>query len=203
MNKLILFNAALRHVGEGKLASLSENREPRRLLDQQIEEGAIKHCLGQADWKFAIRTSKLTYSPSLVTEFGYRYVFEQPEDFVKTSALCTDEYFKSPLLHYSFKNELFYAGIEDIFIEYVSDDASFGMDYEKWPPAFTQYVACYLAQGICIRLTQSEEKFNNLIKLTKYLLREAKSDDAMEGPTKFLPSGSWVRSRGNSFSEKK
>lgn len=203
MNKLTLFNAALRICGEGKLASLSENREPRRVLDSMIEEGALDHCLSQGMWRFATRTTKLVYSPSLETSFGLRYVFEEPEDFCKTVALCSDEFFNCPLLQYRHEAGFIYADIQEIYFSYVSNHVDYGMDYEKWKPTFTQYVAHYLATGICERMTQNESKYEKLFKLTKRYLTEAKSLEAWEEPTKFLPQGEWVSSRrsgrGNDF----
>ncbi len=44
--KLQIFNGALRMCGERKLASLSEDRQPRRLLDDEWADGAVDYCLG-------------------------------------------------------------------------------------------------------------------------------------------------------------
>lgn len=78
-DQLSLYNNALTVLGERKIASLTENREPRRVLDD-VWSGAVKYCLEQGQWKFAIRTSKLTYSTDVNPVFGYRRAFERPSE---------------------------------------------------------------------------------------------------------------------------
>ena len=95
-DQLGLYNQALYLLGERSLASLTENREPRRILDV-VWRGAVKFCLEQGQWKFALRTSKLTYSTDVIPTFGYSRAFERPTDCVRLSKMCSDEYLKTPL----------------------------------------------------------------------------------------------------------
>lgn len=195
--QLSLYNEALRLCGERKLASLSEDREPRRLLDGVWDAGAIKFCLEEGQWNFAMRSSKLAYSSSIEPSFGLRYAFVKPDDFVHISALTSDEYFNSPLLQYTEEAGFWFADIDEIYIKYVSNDDAYGNDLSLWPESFTRYVSAYMASEIVERLTQSEAQLEKVLKAYDKRLIKARSKDAMAGPTQFLPTGSWVRARGH------
>lgn len=205
--QLSLYNGALRLLGERKLASLSENREPRRLLDAVWDngatEGAVKHCLQLGQWTFAMRTARVDYSPSVEPSFGYRRAFDQPTDMVKLSALCSDEYFKQPLLEYADERQYWYADLDTIYVRYVSNGADYGADLSLWPESFTKVVEGYLAAEICENLTQSETKLQSVEKKFSTALKSARSLDAMNKPTAFMPVGSWVGSMSGRFSHRR
>ena len=54
-DRLSLYNDALLLCGERALTSLSEDREPRRLLDQIWNSGGVNVCLAEGQWFFAMR----------------------------------------------------------------------------------------------------------------------------------------------------
>ncbi len=193
-DKLGMYNQALYLLGERSLASLTENREPRRVLDA-IWPGAIKYCLEQGQWKFAMRTSKLTYSTDLAPVFGYKRGFEKPTDCVRVSSLCSDEYMKMPLLHYVEEAGWWFSDLDEIYVSYVSNHADFGNDYANWPETFAKFAALYIASESGLRITQSERTLAKIEKDLKSAKRDALSKDAMQGPTRFMPQGSWVSSR--------
>ena len=195
-DKLGLFNGALRLLGERKLASLVEAREPRRVLDDIWDEGAVKYCLSQGLWNFASRSGQYTYSPSYTPEFGLAFAFEKPEDWVRTSAVCSDEYFKVPLLNYSDEGGLWFADIDTLYIRYVSNDASFGGDLALWPLNFAKYVQSYLAFEAAPKISGSASKVADIEKAMRHRLTQARSSDAMDEPTKFPARSSWLLSRG-------
>lgn len=195
--KLSLYNEALRILGERNLASLTENREPRRLLDAVYDAGAVNYCLEQGQWAFAMRAVKLEYSPSIVMGFsgGYSRGFEKPTDYVRLAAFCTDARFTSPTIYYATEAGFWFADVDEVYVKYVSNNTSFGKDLSLWPETFTRYAASYLAVEIVERLTQNSAKWDQTYKLAKQRLREALSKDAMEGPTRELPTGSWANAR--------
>lgn len=195
--QLRLYNDALLAIGERKIASLSENREPRRALDDAYSDvDAVKYCLEQGHWKFAQRGTLMVNSPSVTPAFGYAYAFEKPTDCVKISKMCTDEYFNNPLLSYVEEAGWWYSNVTDIYISYVSDDVLYGRDLAKWPESFANYVGLYLADKICLRITQNQNTKNRLEKDVIRALFDAKNKDALQGPTVFPPVGSWNRARG-------
>ena len=83
--KLLIYNDALMICGERKLASLTEDREPRHLLDHVWDNNGVDACLEQAQWHFAMKTVRLDYDPSVTPEFGYNRAFEKPSDWIITS----------------------------------------------------------------------------------------------------------------------
>ena len=153
--QLSLYNEALRICGERKLASLTENREPRRILDSVWDANAINYCLEQGQWKFAIRTAKLENNASMEPAFGYQYGFDKPTDLIRLTALCSDEYFNVPLTQYSEEAGYWFSDLDEIYIQYVSNDASYGNDFSLYPETYMRYVASYLASEIIDRLTQT------------------------------------------------
>lgn len=194
-SRLSLYNGALLECGERDLASLTENREPRRLLDRVWDNGAVDYCLGQAQWKFATRATQLAPDPGIEPDFGFQLAYEKPSDHIRTVGLYSDEYGNVPLLQYTQEQNYFFTDVQPIFLWYVSNHASYGGDLGAWPAEFSRAVEVYLASRIIKKLTQSDEKEANMIKFAKSLFRDAASSDAMEGPTKFLPPGSWASAR--------
>lgn len=193
--KLSLYNGALLECGERPLASLAENVESRRLLDTAWDSGAVDFCLGQGQWKFATRTIEMASEPSVTTPFGYSKAYLIPDDHICTTGLCSDEFGNSPITQYSTEQGYIFSDIEPIYLSYVSNDAAYGGDFSLWPADFVEYVHAYLASKIIKKLNQSESDRNTIYQLLKMRLRDAKSSDAMEGPTKFLPRGRFVSAR--------
>lgn len=193
-SKLSLFNGALRELGERKLASLTENTETRRALDD-VYDHSFKYCLEQGHWKFAQRAAKLDYDADFTSPFGYTYRFAKPSDLVKVSWVCEDEYFSSPLTAYSDESGYWYADLDEIYISYVSNDADFGADMSRWPETYVLFFERYMAFRIAKRITQNKGDVDDLRKLAGDAGKDARSKDAIQGPTRFLPEGGWVSSR--------
>ena len=193
--QLRIYNDALGHIGERMLASLSENVEARRVLDQ-VWPTVLAYCLEHAHWKFAQRTSKISYSPSIEPAFGHRRAFEKPTDMVKLSKLCADEFFMLPLPGNAVveENGFYFADIDEIYVSYVSNDTAYGSDYSLWPETFSLYVSLYLATRIYRRIKPTLDTSQIMIDL-RVAKEDAQAKDAVQGPTQFLPRGSWVGAR--------
>lgn len=198
-DQLSLYNGALRLCQDRRLASLTENREPRRLLDDAWGDGAtsgsVARCLEIGQWTFAMRTGMIDYTPDIEPEFGYRYAFTQPDDMVRPSAICLDEYFRIPLLDYADERGHWYAPIPTIYARWVSNSDTYGADMGLWPQSFVQLVEADLANEIVATLTEDKEIRLFVQKALEKAEKKAKSRDAMNNPTKLLPEGSWNRSR--------
>jgi len=193
--RLRLYNAALRVCGERSIASLSEDREPRRLLDGVWDDEGVESALERGQWKFAMRTVKIDYDVDVTPEFGYRRAFSKPTDWVLTSSVCSDEYFDAPLIEYSHETGYWYAGIDVIYVRYVSNAAAFGGDLSLWPGTFADFVAADFASKIIFKLTSDEDKRDSVLKWRKQKLSLAKNNDAMAGPQQFPAPGNFVTSR--------
>lgn len=193
--QLNLYNDALLICGERFLASLTENREPRRLLDQVWSGGGVKHCLEQGQWFFAMNAIMIDFDPSIAPTFGYSCAFGKPDDWLSTSAVCSDEFFREPLTRYADEALFWYSDIQTIYVKYVSLLPNFGMNLNKWPESFNKYVAAYFASRIILKLSNSDAQTEKIEKMADQLLKEAKGASAMTQPTKFPAPGNWTRSR--------
>lgn len=193
--RLGFYNEALRLLGERPLASLTENREPRRILDAVWDAGAIDYVLEQGQWQFAMRSIEITYSPSVEPDFGYRYAFNKPDDLIRVCAVCTDEFFVQPNLHYTDEAGFWFADDEVMYVKYVSNHVNYGYDLSLWPQTFLKYVAAYFASEACVALNKSESTEQRIRNILKERHKDAMAKDAMVEPTKMLPMGSWVNAR--------
>lgn len=198
-SRLKLYNGALLICGDRELASLTEEQERRRLLDQVWNDGGVRYCLEQGQWKFAMRSSRLDYEPSIEPDWGPKRVFTKPTDWVATSAVCQDEFFTSPLLQYWDEIGYWFADLDQIFVRYVSDDTTYGADMARWPASFTDYVKSYFASRIIHKLPGGKDKVDTVCHPKSGVMARnlmiAKNKDAMAGPTLFAPPGSWNTAR--------
>lgn len=204
--KLAIYNGALRRLGSRALASLAENREPRRVMDgiwgasSEVVAGALE----RGEWNFAIRTVEGVYSSSVEPGFGFRRAFNKPDDFRRLASLSADPYFRHPLTNDSYIDEATYwfTDYDVIYIRYVSDDGDYGFNGAGWTEAFKDYLECKMAWEACERITNSTSKKDRLDRDMGIALKTAKSHDAMGEGVKFAPSGSWSRARGEGRSRR-
>lgn len=198
-NRLQLYQDALLLCKEKFLAALTDNVESRRLLDNVWASDGIQYCLEQGQWQFAMRTQRIDYDPNVTTQFGYRYAFDKPADWVLTSALCSDERFISPLTQYSDETDYWTADITPIYIKFVSNDVQFGNNLSRWPASFTDYVAAYFASQIVGKLGKDEKTRDAILHprtgILDRALLVAKNRAAMTQGTKYPATGSWVKAR--------
>lgn len=194
ITQLGLYNEALRLVGERRLASLTENREPRRVLDDIWNDDAINFCLEQGYWNFAMRAVQIDASAT-DPAFGYAFAFDKPNDLIRTAGVCEDEYLNVPLTNMLEETGFWFANIDPIYVRYISNADTYGNDFTRWPTTFAKFVAAYLASEAVLTLTQSADKQKTIFALMNQRLKDARSKDAMNDPTAFMPQGSWSASR--------
>ena len=195
--RLTLYNGALRLLGQTNLEDTDEAREPRYALDDAYDKGAVKHCLEQGMWNFAMRSVEIDKDDSISPSFGLKYAYTKPTDWVRTAIVASDEYFSSPLTDLGLRDEAqyWYSDLTTMWVQYVSNDAAYGGDLSLWPQTFVQYVEAFLAAEICPRLGQSNEKYEQILKLTERRLLDARAMDGMNEGAKFMPAGSWTTAR--------
>jgi hypothetical protein len=204
-SKLAIYNNALGHLGSGKLASLTENREPRRVLDD-FYANAVAHCLEKGTWEFATRSAQIDASTSVSPEFGFANSFAKPTDWVRTVRVSASETFDPPLLRFREENSYWEADEDPIYVEYVSNSASLGgLDLSRWTQAFEDYVTLNLAVRAYKRVTGSNgsaQDFDALTKLEKKAAGAAKGLNSAGDPPQAQMGGSWAASRGGNSSNR-
>jgi len=193
-SQLGVYNKALRWLEERPLGSLTENREPRRLLDSEWSD-AVLTVLYDAYWLHAIRNVKVDASANEVPQFGYKYAFPKPPDWTKTYLVADNEIFDPPLRRYDDLNNVWYSDISPIYVKYVSSDPDWGWNMSLWTPGFSEYLGIHLAWLLCPRVKQWSQKMEELEKRKEMIRRRAIAKDAMDLPPRSMPVGTWVQSR--------
>ena len=202
--RLQLYNDALLCAGQRAITDLTVTEESRRLLDQVWNNGGVDGCLEEAQWEFAMRTIRIDYDPSIMPPdgFGYNRGFDKPTDWILTSALCSDEFFRTPLLQYVDEAGFWFSSLDTMYVRYVSNDSGYGGNLANWPKSFTEFVAAHFATQLILKITNDEARMRLFINLENPLhsirgraLMKAKSRCAMSGPTVMPAQGSWVSSR--------
>lgn len=205
-DRLKIYNGALLLCGDRQLSSLTEDREPRHLLDLVWNDGGARYCLEQAQWHFAMRASRLDYNPSISPSWGYQYAFDKPTDWVNTSGVFEDEYLTTPLTQYADEISYWFADRTEIFVKYVSDSTTYGMDLSRWPATFVEYVKAYFAGRIVHKIPGGSAKAEFLLGppgredrgYVNRVLMIAKNKSAMTQPATFPARGTWARARHQS-----
>lgn len=193
-SKLELYNMALRHLGESKLQSLSEAREPRYVLDDFYSH-TVDYCLGRASWNFAMRAVSMTPSATITPTFGYAYAFEKPSDWVKTYQVSDGEDFRFPLQQFVDEAGVIYANCAILYFKYISNDASYGLNLTAWPANFTYFASQHFA-SLAWKIANDKDLRDALKKEAKRSCAVAASSDATDEPPQQPPPGSWATSRG-------
>lgn len=202
-NRLQIYQDALLLCKQRFLASLSEDCEARRLLDNVWTGGGVKNCLEQGQWQFAMRSVMIDSDPDITPEFGYQYAFGKPTDWVLTSALCSDERFRVPITGYRDEISNWTTDVTPIYVQYVSNDDAFGNNLALWPQTFCDFVAAFFASKVVGKLTSDDEIRQEILRPTTGALDRtrliAKNRAAMTQATQYPATGSWVRARTGRF----
>lgn len=200
--RLNLYNDALLMAGERGLSSLTENGETRRLLDQVWNSNGVDGCLEEGQWEFAMRTVRIDYDPGITPDYGYSRAFDKPTDWILTSAICSDEFFRVPVTRYVDEAGYWYSDLDQLYVRYVSNDSNYGADLSRWPRSFTEFVAAHFASKIILKVTNNDARLRAFLNpdnpqhsVRGKALMHAKSRCAMSGPTQFTAQGQWSVSR--------
>lgn len=190
--KLALYNKALRHVGERKLASLVENRESRRYLDDEYDDTLLL-CLRSGYWNFATRVSEIDADTTVIPQFGYQSAFAKPADWIRTTWVSTSETLDPPLRNYQDQEGYWLANADTLYVRYVS--STIAADLTVWPVDYAEYVGVALAKTIVSRVTQNEALTDRIEQREKIYWKRAQAHDAMDQPPQPWPMGTWTTSR--------
>lgn len=193
--KLRLYKGACNVLGEMPLTSLTENRPLRYLLDDIYDNKIVRKCLEQGQWNFGIRSAEVSFDPDVTPDFGYSRAFSKPSDYVRTTAVCEDEWFKVPLIQYSDENNYIFCELETIYLSYISDDSGYGGDLSLWPESFSNFVEVFLAYKAAPTHVKDIKRRKEIREEYRFARLNARSQDAANQPTTFPAEGSWLRSR--------
>lgn len=196
-SQLQIYNLALGLLSARKLASVSEARESRRVLDE-FYDSVVAYCLERKMWNFATRAASLDASTDVVPEFGPKFAFALPDDWVRTVMVSTDQTFSIPLTAYLEETGYIYADFTPIFLRWVSNDPGYGMNLAKWPASYEDYVSTRLAMKACRRITGSGDLLKGregLVEQEEKARKVADANCAMNNAPAYLPPGTWTQAR--------
>lgn len=193
-SQLSIYNAALRYLEERKLASLTENREPRRYMDDEFNENNL-FCISQGNWNFAMRRVELDASTTQTPNFGFAFAYPKPADWNHTFQVSDNESYNPLLREWTDQNGYWYADISPIYVDYVSNDPNYGLNFGMWTPPFFEYVAARLAWLCAPRLKQNMAKVDRIEKAMKSAKATAINKDSQDLPPGMIPYGTWTQSR--------
>jgi hypothetical protein len=108
------------------------------ILNDLLMGGDLRKCFAAAPWAFAVVSGEIKCDPRLLPEFGYRWAFKKPKDWVTTVSLSSAG---SPVEHFNDEPENIYCDVPVLQAEWISDDA-------PWTPEFTNYVQAYFAARV-------------------------------------------------------
>jgi hypothetical protein len=196
--KLKLYNRALSHLSTVRLNSLTEDRKERYELDAVYDE-VLQECLELGNWKHAKRSSMLEYDDSIEPTFGYPNAFAKPDDYVRLIGLAEDENFKVEVSDWVDEGGTWYSNLTVMYVSYVSNDTSYGLNLAIYPENYAHFVGTRLALRSSLPISRDKFTRNDLISLSKDALGVSKRLDAINEPVKQKPPGRLTTSRvGNS-----
>jgi hypothetical protein len=190
--KLGIYRGALRLLGPHELASTSDDRPERYQLDDAYDD-AVAYMLEQGLWNFAMRSATVTESGSPIA--GWDYAFSKPTDIVRLAGISFEPSFMQGFEDYQDQNGEWYANVDTLYVRYVSNNASYGLDLDKWPPTFAKALSAYLAFESGLPISGDRGNRNDIFSLHKSLLARAKTLDAFDESVKRDPPGRLVRTR--------
>lgn len=192
-----IVNLALVRLGVPDIATIDDlDSEPARkakLIYTLVCEAEIR----RHQWSFAMWRDSLAALATAPT-WGYQYAYNLPSDFLRL--IQANDYFDypEPRIGSNSDEKLWMiegrtvltnlgAPLKIRYIRKVAEDAH--------DPIFNSVLAYRLAMELAPSLTQSTTKVEQLTKLYKDDVREARRVNAIELPPQPLPDNSWMNSR--------
>lgn len=194
LDKLGIYNDALLLIGQRSLATISEAREPRYLLDSAFDLGAVDYCLEIVKPVFSKLTTKLT-SSVVSSNHDLDNVFTLPSDWVSTIEVYSDSRLDQPIERYINEDRTIACEYSTIYVRYVSNTN--GTVYSKWSPAFARVVTAYLAREIALRLSPDDlnaldAAFTDKVEAA-INVEGSKEPQSRSKPSTTTLSASWLR----------
>lgn len=197
--KIKIYNDALGFIGTQRLHSttgLSENVSSRYELDDKYDN-ALAYMLEQASWKFALRTSELSPDADITTTFGPLYPFSIPEDYVRLAGISTTgDFVPGSEPDYREENGYWYSDCSLIYVRYVSNGATYGLDLGAYPQHYQEALAAWLAYKTVLPISKDRGDRNDILAQHNRALNISKRLHAISDPVLLKPPGSWTMARG-------
>lgn len=196
--RLQLYNDAAVALSQERLSSINEDVLVKRELDAIYDDTCIE-ALEMGLWLWARRGVQLSYDPSIDTSTfgGLAYGFTLPSDFVRIEAIAIDPYFRNELTDYDITGpgKTLYTDQSTLYLKYISNGATYGLNLAVWPQTFANGVSHLLASNAAMGVTKSRSDEADERKAAEIDITKAKVRSAVDERVKAKPVGRLVRAR--------
>lgn len=192
--KLDLYNGALGHLGPVRFSVVTENRPDRYELDA-VYSVTLQSMLERGLWFFALRSIEWNPDTDVTARFGLPYTYSLPTDYVRIRLIATDEAQRHEDRTYKREGNFIFSSYPVLYLTYVSNDPSYGLNLGAFTQLYADAVAVELAYRSGLPITQSKGTKNDLLVIKKRMLVEAQRKEAVDERVKGKPTSSWVNSR--------
>lgn len=127
---------------------------------------------------------------ALAATYGYAYSIALPSDCIRV--LRVNDYMLKP--EWRIEGQRLLTDEDAVELKYIYDVT----DYTTMPIDFYECLALYLAIDVCLPLTQSDERKNQLQQEFQRMLSKARHSDATEDSAEELEANDWIASRYSS-----
>lgn len=198
--KLSLYKNSLLVLKErGISVALTDDEATRHTFDI-IYDDCLAYLLEEGSWNFATRTMAIDHSTDVDSEFGFQYIFEKPSDYAnRIVAISANDRFYPALGAGEYHDEgaYIYADCDPLYLRYVSNGVTYGLDLSRWPASFTRAAHYELAFRMAGSVPGfSEGAMERLEQRKERALANARSKDAFNQAADLKAVGRLVRARG-------
>lgn len=184
VNETQICNLALQKLGAARIVSMSEDSKNARAVSAAYEP-VRDLVLSSQKWRFAFARAVLANDPTAPL-FDYGYAYRKPTDFlalVFSNDDATDWSLEGEFILSNFGPPLNLPYIQRV------------IDTSKFPPTFSEAVACKLAWQLCEELTQSNTKKADAKAEFEDAIKEARRVNAIQSLAQDAPTDGWVAAR--------
>lgn len=192
--KLQVWKQALVHLEKETIADTVDTEVTAVNVFTNAWDGVVEEAFNEGDWNIFKVSAALALNLVVTPSSGWTYVFDYPDDYLRTVTVSTSPFFHNVHMHFADEGGYLHANTDTLYLRYISN--AMMDDLDKWPTMFWRYVALKLAFETCGRLTGGTGLRDRLEKQVDRALRKAKSVDARNENNKQLGPGSWLRARG-------
>lgn len=176
-------NSALLKLGADRITSLSENRRPAILCNEQYPK-MRQEVLADHPWNFALKRVELA-TLDTTPAFEFDYALQLPADCLRVLKL------DHPTLDFRVEGRSLLVNETSVNIKYIYDVT----DASVFSPLFAEALAARLAADLAYPLVQSNTLHEQMMVYYEKLLRKAKAADAQEGKAEPLMYNTFLNAR--------
>ena len=186
-SKVEITNLALTLLGADLITSMSESTERARTANA-LFDSVRDAVLRSFPWNFAIRRTQVASLATPTPADTWNYYFTQPTGCLRV--LKVDEAVGGR--EFVLERGYIACNHSPIVVKYIYQET----DVTKYDALFVQALGARLAHAMAHRRIQSSAREEDLWKIYRSYVREARSVDSQEGTPENLVADDWLDSRG-------